>query len=75
MHHLFDLLAGLAYKRIEGNDRVVISSVVYDSRMASAGSLFVCIRGFVSDGHRYIDQAVEKGATAVLMQDYQCYFS
>jgi len=75
VHHLFDLLSGLEYKRIEGNDSVVISSVVYDSRMASAGSLFVCIRGFVSDGHRYIDQAVEKGATAVLMQDDQCYFS
>ena len=35
-----------------------ITSVVYSSREVQEGSLFICIRGFQSDGHRYIPQAV-----------------
>ena len=43
-----------------------ISDIVYDSRKATAGSLFVAVTGFVTDGNKYIPMAMEKGAVAVV---------
>ena len=43
-----------------------IRGISYDSRKTQPGDLFVAIRGFESDGHRFIPKAVEKGAAAVL---------
>ena len=43
-----------------------ITGVCYDSRLVKPGNLFVAIRGFETDGHRYIPKAVESGAAAVL---------
>ena len=45
-----------------------IGGISYDSRKTQPGDLFVAIRGFASDGHRYIPKAVEKGAAAVLCE-------
>jgi len=45
-----------------------ISSVCYDSRKACPGSLFVAIKGFTSDGHKFIPKAVELGASVVLCE-------
>ena len=46
-----------------------ILDICYDSRKAAPGSLFVAIKGFESDGHRFIPKAKELGASAVLCQD------
>ncbi len=46
-----------------------VSSVVQDSRAAGPGSLFVAVRGFHSDGHRFISQAVARGAVAVVAEE------
>ena len=45
-----------------------IGGISYDSRKTQSGDLFVAIRGFESDGHRFIPKAVEKGAAAVLCE-------
>ena len=45
-----------------------IKGISYDSRKTQPGDLFVAIRGFESDGHRFIPKAVEKGAAAVLCE-------
>ena len=41
----------------------------YDSRTVKAGDLFVAIRGFRFDGHDFIEDAVQKGAAAILMEE------
>ena len=46
-----------------------ISDICYDSRKAAPGSLFVAIKGFESDGHKYIPKAKELGASAVICED------
>ena len=46
-----------------------ISGISYDSRKTAAGDLFVCVKGFQTDGHKYVKSAVESGAAAVLAQD------
>lgn len=66
---LADLLQGLDYVNKQGNLDIEIDSIVYDSRKARAGSLFVCIKGYVTDGHRYIRQALEQNVSAILLQD------
>ncbi len=43
-----------------------ISNVCYDSRKVEAGSLFVAVTGFTTDGNRFIPMALEKGAAAVI---------
>ena len=43
-----------------------VTSVAYDSRKVTPGSLFVAITGFVTDGNRYIPMALERGAVAVV---------
>jgi UDP-N-acetylmuramoyl-L-alanyl-D-glutamate--2,6-diaminopimelate ligase len=47
---------------------VPIAGLAYDSRKVEAGSLFVAIRGFHVDGHDYIEQALERGAAAVVYE-------
>lgn len=47
---------------------VKISGVCYDSRLAEKGSLFVCVPGTRTDGHRFIHNAVSRGAVAIVAQ-------
>ena len=46
-----------------------ITGVSYDSRKAQPGDLFVAIRGFESDGHKFIPAAMARGAAAVLCEE------
>ncbi len=52
-----------------GNDDVEITGIAYDSRKVKPGYLFIAIKGFETDGHKYIGSAVENGAVAVLGED------
>jgi UDP-N-acetylmuramoyl-L-alanyl-D-glutamate--2,6-diaminopimelate ligase len=52
----------------EGSLDKEITSVTCDSRTVAPGSLFVAVPGTAVDGHRFIGQAVERGASAVLCQ-------
>jgi UDP-N-acetylmuramyl-tripeptide synthetase len=49
---------------------VGVVSLTADSRDVVPGSLFVAVRGFASDGHRYIDTAVRNGAIAVICETF-----
>jgi UDP-N-acetylmuramoyl-L-alanyl-D-glutamate--2,6-diaminopimelate ligase len=65
---LRELLAGAGAQGPLASAEVQISSVVYDSRQAKAGSLFVAIHGEKTDGNRFIEAAVELGAAAVVSE-------
>jgi UDP-N-acetylmuramoyl-L-alanyl-D-glutamate--2,6-diaminopimelate ligase len=45
-----------------------VTSICYDSRQVVPGSLFCAIEGIQVDGHAFIGQAIERGATAVVSQ-------
>lgn len=47
----------------------VVTSVTYDSRAVSAGSLFCCLRGGTVDGHSFGAAAVRAGAVALLVEE------
>ena len=48
----------------------MIKSIEFDSRKVVEGSLFVAIKGLNSDGHKFIDNAIKNGASAVIYNDY-----
>jgi UDP-N-acetylmuramoyl-L-alanyl-D-glutamate--2,6-diaminopimelate ligase len=58
------LLDGAEFLSQSGNPDV--TSVEYDSRRVKPGSVFVAMRGESSDGNRFIDQAIQAGAVAIV---------
>lgn len=66
---LSELLEKIDCIRAEGDLETEIASIEYDSRKVKENTLFVCLKGFQSDGHDYAQTAVEKGAAALLVED------
>lgn len=62
------LLERLEYEVIQGSDEIEVTTLVNDSRKTEVGSVFVCISGAVSDGHRFIPDVTAKGAAAVVVE-------
>ena len=60
------LLRDLHKFRLMGAGDPAISSIVYDSRRAGPGSLFVAMRGHRDDGTVYVADAISRGAAAVV---------
>jgi UDP-N-acetylmuramoyl-L-alanyl-D-glutamate--2,6-diaminopimelate ligase len=65
---LSEVVRGIDILGRYGNMEVDIKDVVYDSRKVSPGCLFICITGFKVDGHKYIEDAVKKGAVAAMIE-------
>lgn len=65
---LSQLLAGVDAVWSEKED-LPIAGVAYNSRMVEKGWVFVCIKGYSTDGHRYIGDALARGAAAVIVED------
>ncbi|RKO67459.1 UDP-N-acetylmuramoyl-L-alanyl-D-glutamate--2,6-diaminopimelate ligase [Desulfofundulus salinus] len=63
-----ELIKGQNCLAVGGNQQVHISGIAYDSRQVQPGFLFVAVEGFTTDGHRYVEQAVSRGAVAVVVQ-------
>ena len=51
----------------KGNLNIDINKIEYDSKKIEKGDLFVAIKGFSDDGHKYINEAVENGAIAIVI--------
>ena len=62
------LLERLEYEVVQGSDEIEVTTLVNDSRKVEEGSVFVCISGAVSDGHKFIPDVVSKGAAAVIVE-------
>jgi UDP-N-acetylmuramoyl-L-alanyl-D-glutamate--2,6-diaminopimelate ligase len=47
---------------------VEVSALAYDNRLVTPGTLFFCVPGFTRDGHDYADDAIARGAVALVVQ-------
>ena len=65
---LRELLAGTEVAEIAGDAEAEIAGLAYDSRTVEPGTLFFCVPGQRSDGHQFADRAVERGATALVVE-------
>ena len=55
--------------QLQADMELEISGISCDSRKTKPGDLFVAVKGYESDGHRFVAKAVEKGAVCVLCED------
>ncbi|MBM7095869.1 UDP-N-acetylmuramoyl-L-alanyl-D-glutamate--2,6-diaminopimelate ligase [Bacillus sp. H-16] len=67
--NLQSLLECLPSYEYIGNENPDIKSVHMDSREVTKNSLFICVRGFTVDGHSFFNDAVKKGAAALIAEE------
>lgn len=63
------LLSSLSFEILKGSADIEIDDIIYDSRKVVKGTAFVCLKGFNTDGHKYAPDAIEKGASALIVSD------
>ena len=70
MKKLTDLLQNLDYKIVQGGlDEREVEGIVYDSRKAFHGCLFVCVKGANFDGHKFASAVADVGAKTIVVED------
>lgn len=65
---LSEIIRNIDCIKSTGDCSIEIEHIAYDSRKVKRNTLFVCIDGTTTDGHKYISQAYENGAVAFLTQ-------
>lgn len=64
---LKQILKNIDYELVQGSLEVDIKDIAYDSREIKEGYAFVCLIGIDTDGHNYIEKAIENGASCVIV--------
>lgn len=70
---LSELLRELPEFDVRGGDNVEVSGLTSDSRRVVPGMVFVAVSGTSDDGHRYVGEAIERGATVIVGADPNVY--
>jgi UDP-N-acetylmuramoyl-L-alanyl-D-glutamate--2,6-diaminopimelate ligase len=65
---LRELVAGLPNAEVNGDASVDVTAVTHDSRLVTAGALFCCVPGRMTDGHEFARAAADAGAVALLCE-------
>ena len=66
MKILKDILYKVAIEAVHGSTEIAIGKMDFDSRKIEANDVFVAIHGTISDGHDFIEKAIEQGAVAII---------
>ncbi len=69
MKLLKDILYKVRIVEVIGSTNVAITAISFDSRKIEKDSLFIAVKGTQSDGHKYIDDTITKGAIAILCEE------
>ena len=72
---LTKILPKALVNEVVGNPDIEVEQLTFNSRVAGANSCFFAIRGTQADGHRFIPQAVENGASAVVCETMPVSFA
>lgn len=68
---LKDLIKNLKYTRLIGNKNVQIDGLTIDSRKVIKNTMYCAIKGFNVDGHKFIKNAIDSGASLILCEDIE----
>lgn len=72
------ILQNILYKvrstGLHGSTSVQVGGLCIDSRQVEQGDVFIAIKGVQTDGHQFIEQAIEKGAVAVICENMPEWF-
>ncbi len=65
---LSELITNLDVKKMYGDLNLNIKGIYHDSRKIRRDFLFICIKGFSFDGHNFLEEAVSRGAVALVVE-------
>jgi UDP-N-acetylmuramoyl-L-alanyl-D-glutamate--2,6-diaminopimelate ligase len=65
---LKDILYKVSIRSVKGNTNIEVKDLQIDSRKVSAGSCFIAVKGSVVDGHRFIETAINNGASVIVCE-------
>lgn len=65
--HVAEIVTAMNGRLLQGNPETVVSGIAIDSRRAEPGQLFFAFPGNKSDGHLYVEDALSRGAAAVVI--------
>lgn len=68
MKPLKDILFGVSLTAVSGSTGVMVNTICFDSRKVAKGSVFVAIKGTLTDGHKFIDKAISAGANSIVCE-------
>ena len=69
MNSLKDILYRVTLDAVVGSTDVLVHNIQFNSRAIGDNDVFVAIKGSLTDGHQYIEKAIEQGAIAVVCQE------
>lgn len=69
MIYLKDILYRVSLEAVVGNTTLAVNDIHFDSRKVGFNDVFVAVRGTQTDGHEYINKAVEQGALAIVCEE------
>jgi len=68
LKELKEILFGVNIDSVYGDTNLSISGISFDSRQIKQNNIFIAIKGYDLDGHNYIDQSINNGATVVVCE-------
>lgn len=68
MHTLQDIIYKVNIRSVHGNLNATVNDLQVDSRKVNKGSVFIAVKGVSTDGHQFIQLAIEKGAIAIVCE-------
>jgi UDP-N-acetylmuramoyl-L-alanyl-D-glutamate--2,6-diaminopimelate ligase len=66
---LQDVLYKVAIRSVAGSTSIEVKDIQIDSRKVKQGDVFIAVKGTASDGHQFIDKAIENGAAAIVYEN------
>ena len=70
MKILKNILYKVAIEAVHGSTEISINKMDFDSRKIKKNNVFIAIRGSISDGHEYIETAIQQGAVAIICDEF-----
>jgi UDP-N-acetylmuramoyl-L-alanyl-D-glutamate--2,6-diaminopimelate ligase len=70
LKNLKDILYKVSIEAVKGSTDVVVNAIQFDSRKITMNDVFVALRGTVSDGHAFIDKALNLGALVIICEEF-----
>ena len=70
MKNLKDILYKVAVEAVVGSTEIDVQTIEFDSRKVILGALFVAQKGLIFDGHKFIDKAIDNGATVIVCEEF-----
>ena len=67
---LQDILYKVSIRSVKGNTGIEINGLHIDSRNVKAADCFIAVKGTKTNGNEFIASAIEKGATAIVCEDF-----